>query len=165
MATASLSVRARQVRGKGRYSSRSAAVEVKLYMQTRQTTILVVVAILVATQTALAGKLCLATGNASACASACCEPRTPGEESTKPAPSFPADHHPCCDESLASKAAQVLHGKSATELNVKASIPATYPPIEEGFVRGDTRLSARRSYLAPPYTRLNIYILDLSLRC
>jgi hypothetical protein len=136
-----------------------------LYMQTWQTTILAVVAILVATQTALAGQLCLATGNASACASACCDPRTPGEDSTKPAPSFPADHHPCCDEGLASKAAQVLHGKSATELNVKAFIPASYPAIEEGFVRGDTRLSARRSYLEPPYTRLNIYIFDLSLRC
>ena len=134
-------------------------------MQRGQTTILAVVAILAATQTALAGQPCLAPGNASACMSACCEPRTPGEDSTKPAPGSPADHQPCCDESLASKAAQVLHGKSATELNVKASIPATYPPIEEGFVRGDTRLSAQRSYLAPPYTRLNIYIFDLSLRC
>lgn len=134
-------------------------------MRVRRTTILAAVAVLVASQTAIASQLCLANRNATACHPSCGTLRAPRERPSERAPETPTEHHPCCDENLVSKLAQVLPGKGAIRFNTNAANSAEHPADGAHLAADDATSFAWRDVPESAFIHQNSYILNLSLRC
>lgn len=139
--------------------------EARFSMRGRRTRIVAAVAVLVATQTALANQLCLAGTQETECEASCCQQQMPQQQAANWAPGTEGQQHACCGATPTRSVAYVLPGKDAAKLNPQATHSPQGPAEGRPLAGVDAILLARRNDLPITHVPLTRSVLSVSLRC